>query len=319
MAVAAPTASTPTRPSRLEKIKDILELFGRSKIALFGLFLVGFWLVVALFADDCITRPAHWVGCAIGDLETYDITTPWLARYSPVEQFRGNVRTPPSADHWLGTDRQSRDLWARLAYGSRIILTLAPASVLVALIVGGTLGVIAGYYGGIIDEITMRGLDAMMALPQVLLYLVIVAALGPSRVNIVLAITIGGAPGIARLVRSLTLDLKTRDFVAAAETRGESPWYIMFIEILPNASGPIVIDAMLRVGYAIFSIGTLGFLGLGLPPPAPDWGSMVNTGRTAIQQGSPWEALSACFAIAMLVVGLNLLADGLNEETQRYR
>ncbi len=178
---------------------------------------------------------------------------------------------------------------------------------------------IAGYYGGIIDEITMRGLDAMMALPQVLLYLVIVAALGPSRVNIVLAITIGGAPGIARLVRSLTLDLKTRDFVAAAETRGESPWYIMFIEILPNASGPIVIDAMLRVGYAIFSIGTLGFLGLGLPPPAPDWGSMVNTGRTAIQQGSPWEALSACFAIAMLVVGLNLLADGLNEETQRYR
>ncbi len=319
MAVAAPTASSPTHPSRLDKIKDTLEVFTRSKIALFGLLLVGFWLVVALFADDCITRPAHWIGCAIGEIETYDVTTPWLGRYSPVEQFRGNVRTPPSADHWLGTDRQSRDLWARLAYGSRIILTLAPASVLIALIVGGTLGVIAGYYGGVIDEITMRGLDAMMALPQVLLYLVIVAALGPSRVNIVLAITIGGAPGIARLVRSLTLDLKTRDFVAAAETRGESSWYIMFIEILPNASGPIVIDAMLRVGYAIFSIGTLGFLGLGLPPPAPDWGSMVNTGRRAIQQGSPWEALWACLAIAMLVVGLNLLADGLNEETQRYR
>ncbi|MGB0386127.1 MAG: ABC transporter permease [Ardenticatenaceae bacterium] len=319
MAVAAPTASSPPRPSRLEKIKDSLEIFLRSKIALLGLFLVGFWIVVALFADDCILRPAHWIGCATGEIETYDITTPWLARYSPVEQFRGEVIKPPSAEHWLGTDRQSRDLWARLAFGSRIILTLAPASVLIALIVGGTLGVIAGYHGGVIDEITMRGLDAMMALPQVLLYLVIVAALGPSRVNIVLAITIAGAPGIARLVRGLTLDLKTRDFVAAAETRGESSWYIMFVEILPNASGPIIIDAMLRVGYAIFSIGTLGFLGLGLPPPSPDWGSMVNTGRKFIQAGSPWEALWACLAIAMLVVGLNLLADGLNEETQRYR
>jgi peptide/nickel transport system permease protein len=187
------------------------------------------------------------------------------------------------------------------------------------LIIGGTLGVVSGYYGGIIDEIIMRALDALMAFPTILLYLVIIAALGPSPTNVVLAITIAGAPGIARLVRSLTLDIKTRDFVAAAETRGEHPLYIMFVEILPNARGPILIDATLRIGYAVFAIGTLGFLGLGLPPPSPDWGSIVNAGRTFIQSGHPWDALWGSLAIAMLVVGLNLLADGLNEESQRYR
>jgi peptide/nickel transport system permease protein len=189
----------------------------------------------------------------------------------------------------------------------------------IALLVGGTLGVLAGYYGGLVDEIIMRFLDAMMAFPQILLYLVIIAALGPSATNVVLAITIAGAPGVARLVRSLTLDIKTRDYVAAAKTRGESAGYIMFVEILPNARGPIIIDAMLRIGYAVFAIGTLGFLGLGLPPPSPDWGSMVNAGRRFIQSGHPWDALWASLAIAMLVVGLNLLADGVSEESQRYQ
>ena len=165
----------------------------------------------------------------------------------------------------------------------------------------------------------MRFLDAVMAFPQVLLYLVIIAALGPSVVNIILAITIAGAPGIARLVRSLTLDIKTRDYIAAAQTRGESSWYIMFVEILPNARGPILIDAMLRIGYTVFAISTLGFLGLGLPPPSPDWGSIVNVGRSGIQAGQFWEALSASLATASLVVGLNLLADGLQEELNRYR
>ena len=319
MAIAeriTPGAAIPTTtsgPSRWQKTKAGLSILLRSKIALVGLFLVGFWVVVALFADTCLISPPCWFA---GD--QYQ-AAPLLARYSPLEQFRGDTLQGPSAKHWLGTDRQARDLWARLAHGSRIILILAPVSILIALIVGGTLGVMAGYYGGLVDEITMRALDGLMAFPQILLYLVIIAALGPSATNIVIAITVAGAPGIARLVRSLTLDIKTRDFVAAAETRGESPWYIMFVEILPNARGPITIDAMLRVGYAVFAIGTLGFLGLGLPPPSPDWGSIVNTGRKFIQSGHPWDALWASLAIAMLVVGLNLMADGLNEESQRYR
>jgi peptide/nickel transport system permease protein len=308
---ALPTASS--GPSRWQKTQAGLEILLRSKTALVGLFLVGFWVIVALFADTCLISPPCWFAGA-----EYE-ATPLLARYSPLEQFRGENLQGPSAKHWLGTDRQGRDLWARLAHGSRTILTLAPMSIIIALIVGGTLGVVAGYYGGLVDEITMRLLDALMAFPQILLYLVIIAALGPSAINIVLAIIIAGAPGIARLARSLTLDIKTRDFVAAAETRGESPWYIMFVEILPNARGPIIIDAMLRMGYAVIAIGTLGFLGLGLPPPSPDWGSIVNAGRKLIQANHPWDALWGSLAVAMLVVGLNLIADGLNEETQRYR
>jgi peptide/nickel transport system permease protein len=315
MAVAEQTSGVPIplRAARLRKFRDFLALLRRSKTALIGLFLVGFWVIVALFADSCLVTPACWVGGS--DYQA----TPWLARYSPLEQFRGANLQGPSAEHWLGTDRLGRDLWARLAHGARIILTLAPLSVGVALLIGGTLGLLAGYYGGLIDEVVMRILDALMAFPQILLYLVIIAALGPSAINVVLAITIAGAPGIARLVRSLTLDIKTRDYVAAAQTRGESPWYIMFVEILPNARGPIVIDAMLRVGYAVFAIGTLGFLGLGLPPPSPDWGSIVNAGRKFIQAGHPWDALWASAATAMLVVGLNLMADGLSEEIGRYR
>ena len=322
MAVAEQTTgrAIPTvASSRRRKIREAWENLTRSKVALVGLALVGFWVIVAIFADSCLVQPALWGECLTGDPEAYSATTPWLARYSPLEQFRGESLQDPSAKHWLGTDRQARDLWARLAQGSRIILILAPLSVLVALLVGGTLGVISGYYGSLTDETIMRSLDALMAFPTILLYLVIIAAIGPSPANVVLAITIAGVPGIARLVRGLTLDIKTRDFVAAAETRGEHPLYIMFIEILPNARGPILIDATLRVGYAVFAIGTLGFLGLGLPPPSPDWGSIVNAGKSFIQSGHPWDALWASLAIAMLVVGLNLLADGLNEEAQRYR
>src|SRR6266540_2453395 len=271
MAVAEQTTRIPVsaRPSRWQKLRTAVGILARSWTAMVGLVLVSFWIVVALFADTCLVTPACWVGGA-----EYQ-ATPLLARYSPLEQFRGASLQGPSSEHWLGTDRLGRDLWARLAHGARIILVLAPLAVGVALLIGGTL--------------------------------------------VVLAIMIAGAPGIARLVRSLTLDIKTRDYVAAAQTRGENPWYIMFVEILPNARGPIIIDAMLRVGYAVFAIGTLGFLGLGLPPPSPDWGSIVNAGRKFIQAGHPWDALWASAAVAMLVVGLNLLADGLQEELGRYR
>jgi len=164
----------------------------------------------------------------------------------------------------------------------------------------------------------MRLLDAIMAFPAILLYLIIIFALGPSATNVVIAITIAGAPGIARLVRSLTLDIRTREYIAAAKLRGENPFYIMFVEILPNARGPIIVDAMLRIGYAVFAIGTLGFLGVGLPPPAPDWGSMVAQGRLYIWI-NPWPVLWPSLAISSLVIGLNLFADGLREETMRYQ
>jgi peptide/nickel transport system permease protein len=286
---------------------DALSVLLASKTATAGFILVLFWVLVAVFA-------------------------PFLTPYTPLEQDWKSPNVGPSADHPLGTDELGRDLWARLIYGARVVLVILPISdtlwipggtaiwgVVVALIVGVTLGLISGYYGGWIDEVTMRLLDAMMAVPIILLYLIIMAALGASAVNVVLAMTIVGTPGIARLVRSLTLDIRTREYIRAAETRGESPWYIMFVEILPNARGPIIVDAMLRVGYAIFAMGTLGFLGLGIPPPSPDWGSMVAKGREFILAGSPWAAMWPSIAIASLVVGLNLLADGLREESMRYQ
>lgn len=289
------------------RAKEMFVILLSSKIAMVGLVIVLFWVFVALFA-------------------------PLLTPYTPYEQDWKSPNQGPSAEHILGTDELGRDLWTRLIYGARVVLVVLPVSenislpggtaiwgVVVALIIGATLGLIGGYKGGWIDELVMRLLDAMMAIPVILLYLIIVVAIGASAVNVVIAISIVGVPGIARLVRSLTLDIKTREYIRAAETRGESAWFIMFVEILPNTRGPIIIDAMLRVGYAIFAMGTLGFLGLGMPPPSPDWGSMVAKGRAFILTGNPYAALWPSLAIASLVVGLNLLADGIREESMRYQ
>ncbi len=290
---AAALSTYARRPSRLQSLREGLALITSSKVATVGLVVVIFWVVVALFSV---------------------VTT-----LDPYAQDVDAVNSGPSAKHPLGTDDIGRDLLARVVHGSGLVLTLAPISVLCALLVGSTLGLLAGYFGGIVDEIAMRLLDAMMAFPTILLYMIIIAAdLFDRRVNVVLAITIGGTPGIARLVRSLALDIRTRDYIAAAELRAEMPLYMMFVEILPNARGPIIVDVMLRVGYAVFEIGTLGFLGLGVPPPSPDWGSMVARARSFIWT-NPWAVLWPAMAISSLVVALNLFADGLREESLRYQ
>lgn len=277
----------------LARLRDMFSMISSSRVATIGLILVLFWILVAILA-------------------------PVIAPYSPSAQDGQAVNKAPSAAHLLGTDHLGRDLLSRLIYGSRTILTLAPLSVLAAVIVGTFLGLLGGYYGGLIDEVVMRILDAIMAFPTILLYLIIISAIGASAVNVVIAITFVGAPGIARLVRSLTLDIRVRDYIAAARLRGESPFYVMFAEILPNARGPLIIDSMLRVGYAVFAIGTLGFLGLGLPPPTPDWGGMIANARKFIWV-NPWGVLWPTLSIASLVVGLNLFADGLREESTRYQ
>ena len=266
-----------------------------------------------------ISSPKALIG--LGIVSAWILTAilgPFVIPYTPFEQDVDAVNAGPSAKHWLGTDDAGRDLLARLISGGRQTLLLAPLSVLAALIVGVTLGLVGGYFGGIIDEVVMRILDALMAMPTILLYLIIISALGASAVNIVLAITIGSAPGIARMVRSLTLDIRTRDYVAAAKLRGEHPLYTMFVEILPNTRGPILVDAMLRVGYAVFAIGTLGYLGLGMPPPTPDWGSMVQRAHSHIFT-NPWGVLWPAAAISSFVVGLNLFADGWQEARMRYQ
>jgi peptide/nickel transport system permease protein len=307
MAAIEQSVQVVARPSWWQRAWGGLAVLFTSKIAMIGLIIVLFWVLVAVFA-------------------------PLLTPYSPTAQDYKAPNAGPSAAHILGTDNLGRDIWSRLIYGARVVLVMLPIGdkfwlpigtaiwgVLLGLLIGSTLGLMGGYLGGWIDEVVMRLLDAMMAFPVILLYMIIIAAVGASATNVVLAIAVVGTPGIARLVRSLALDIRTRDYIRAAELRGEHPFYIMFIEILPNARGPIIIDAMLRVGYAIFAMGTLGFLGLGLPPPSPDWGSMVAAGRRFILAGSPWAALWPSVAIASLVVGLNLLADGLREESLRYQ
>lgn len=289
------------------KFMETFSVLLSSKTAMVGLVMVVFWFFVALFA-------------------------PLVTSYGPMEQDWKAPNQGPSTTHILGTDELGRDLWSRIVYGARIVLVILPVSdkiwlpggtailgVFASLLIGSYLGLLSGYKGGWADEVIMRCLDAMMSVPVILLYLIIVAAIGASAVNVVFAVAIVGTPGVARLVRGLTLDIKTKDYVRAAETRGESALRIMFVEILPNAKGPIIIDAMLRVGYAIFAMGTLGFLGLGMPPPSPDWGSMVAKGREFILSGSPWASMWPSIAIASLVVGLNLLADGLREEMSRYQ
>jgi len=306
-ATATEKVEVEARTGGLRRICQGLSIILASKIAMVGLALVLFWVFVAIFA-------------------------PLLTPYTPLEQDWKAPNQGPSRVHILGTDELGRDLWSRLIHGARVVLVLLPITenlwipggtalwgVFVALIIGTTLGLLGGYYGGWIDEVVMRLLDAMMAIPIILLYMIIMAALGASALNVVIAITIVGTPGIARLVRGLTLDIRTREYVRAAETRGENPWYIMFLEILPNARGPIIIDATLRVGYAIFAMGTLGFLGLGIPPPSPDWGSMVAKGREFILAGSPWATLWPSVAIASLVVGLNLLAVSVRTRRGKRR
>jgi len=269
-----------TGPTRWRRLQSGLFIVFESRVATIGLFMVLFWVVVGLISF---------------------VWTPYPPNSS---LFAQNL--PPNSVNWLGTDHLGRDTLSRLMVGTQVVLlkTRIPVDgrtvsiplgvaiwgVLGSLALGTFLGQIAGYRRGWWDQGIMQVLDAFVAFPSIVLYLVVIAALSRGDLVVIFAIAITGAPGVARLARSLTMDISTRDYIRAAETRDESRWYIMFREILPNARGPLLVDSMLRVGYAIFAIGTLGFLGLGLPPPDPDWGSMVNDARRYMFS-SPWGVI----------------------------
>jgi len=260
-----------------------------SPMTLSGLGIVLFWIVVALLA-------------------------PLLAPYHPNATDALAVTHPtPSAAHWLGTDHIGRDILSRMLWGARRVLTVAPVAVLGAAITGTLLGLCAGYYRGAIDLVISRIADILLSFPVIILYMIVLAMFGSSAFNIILVIAVTKAPIIARIVRGLTLELRERDYVAAAKMRGETALHIMLVEILPNARGPLIVDMCLRMGYTTITIGVLGFLGIGLPPPDPDWGGMVKDTYGLI---SVWPHMSVipCAAISSLVVGFNLLAIGLRED-----
>ena len=242
---------------------------------------------------------------------------PWFADWPPNYQDVTAIADPtPSAQHLLGTDNLGRDILARIFHGARVSLTLAPAAVLVAYLVGCTLGMLAGYLGGWVDIVISRISDVILAFPVLILYILLITAFGASALNIIIAVTVASWPGIGRIVRGLTLEIKNQEYVAAAQLRGEHILFILVLEILPNASGPLIVDFCLRIGYTIIIIGILGFLGLGLPPPDPDWGGMVKD-TTAMITIWPHMSILPSLAIVSLAVGVNLLADGLREISLR--
>jgi peptide/nickel transport system permease protein len=238
---------------------------------------------------------------------------PQLAPYPPNQLDPMALIDPyPSMTHWLGTDQLGRDILSRLLWGARTVLIVAPVAVLAAAVIGTLLGLISGYRGGLVDTVVMRVGDVLLAFPQIILYLIILAKFGASALNIVLVIAVTKAPIIARIVRAVTLDVKNRDYVAAARMRGESTLHILLVEILPNAKGPLIVDFFLRLGYTTVAIGVLGFLGIGLPPPDPDWGGMIKESYGLLFV-YPHMTLIPAAAISSLVVGFNFLATGLRE------
>ena len=278
---AAPASFARTWARRLARLTE-------SRPAAIGAWLVLFWIVAAVLA-------------------------PVIAPYPPNASNMLAVAHPtPSAAHWLGTDHLGRDILSRILWGARTVLTVAPLAVLGAAILGSLLGLTAGYYRGVIDVVIVRACDIVLSFPVIILYMIILAHFGSSAVNIVAVLTLTKAPIIARIVRGLTLELREREYVAAAKMRGESPLYIMLAEILPNARGPLIVDMCLRTGYNVVIIGALGFLGIGLPPPDPDWGGMVKD-TYGMMSVWPHMALFPCAAISSLVIGFNLLAVGLRE------
>jgi peptide/nickel transport system permease protein len=294
MANAAPALETPTgaspavldvgaRPS--DGWTVVVHRFVRAPLAVAGLVIISVWIVVA-------------------------IAWPLLAPYSPTAIHVDSTFSPPSIQFPFGTDQLGRDVFSRVLAGSRDVLIVAPAATLIGLIAGTLLGLVAGYYGGLLGDVLMRAIDAVMSFPLIVLALLILATFGPSAISVVLVIGFVFAPHTARVVRSVVLGLREMNFVAAAKLRGESDWYILLAELLPNARAPIIVEGTVRVGYAIFASATLSFLGLGVPPPASDWGLQVAEARNFLES-APWMALFPSLAIASLVVAVNLVADGL--------
>ncbi|MDE0304642.1 MAG: ABC transporter permease [Albidovulum sp.] len=349
--------------------KERTGLYGRlfdSPIGMIGFAVVMFWALTAVFADLIVT-------------------------FDSLQQLSGMKNKPPGTPargyegqyFLLGGDNLARDVFSRVVMGSRTVLSIAPAATMFAFMMGITLGLAAGYFGGRLDTALSFLANLVLAFPVILLFYLLVTPeirvtgipvfmaavlfvfpvvffvilinsrtytqpvkrnalvaitlvagawaysglafnmdplgifyMDPNLLNIFVSVVFVNSPTVFRIVRGLTLDIKTRDYVAAAQTRGEGPWYIMLWEILPNARGPLIVDFCLRVGYATILLGTLGFFGLGVSPESPDWGSTINEGRKLLSV-FPHPAVPPAVALMSLVLGLNLLADGLREQSLR--
>ncbi|WP_322056884.1 ABC transporter permease [Paraburkholderia sp. J63] len=246
-----------------------------------------------------------WIVCALAGS--------WIAPHDAYASDPLSSLLPPDHTHWCGTDQLGRDICSRVIVGARDILMIAPLATLTGTLAGTALGLLTGYVEGWAGTLVARALDAVLALPLVIVALLVLAAVGASNLAVVLVIGITFAPLVARTVRAAVLAERHLDYVAAARLRGERAHYVMFAEILPNIWPPIVVEATVRLGYAIFAVATLSFLGFGIQPPSADWGLALAESYTLLAGGAWWTVAFDALAIASLVVAVNLIADSLRE------
>jgi peptide/nickel transport system permease protein len=260
-----------------------------------------------------LTRSAGGVGALLVLAATVGaVFAPVLTPYDPVTIDAPSRLLGPSAEHWLGTDQLGRDTLTRILYGGRVSLAVASCSVLFALLVGGGLGIVAGYRGGWLDAVIMRLADVALSFPAILLAIALIAFLGAGFTNLVLAIGIVYAGPFARVARAAVLTVREELYVEAARSLGSSDWRIVMGAVLPNAAAPLIVEVTLRLAYAILAEAGLSFLGLGTQPPTPSWGLMVADARRFLAL-APWATIAPGLAIMLVVLGFNLLGDGLRD------
>lgn len=269
--------------------QEVWRRLKKNKMAMFGLFILMILFLTAIFAD------------VIADYK--DI----VVKQDIMQRLQG-----PSGDHWFGTDEFGRDVFARIVHGSRISLIVGLISVSISLIVGGLLGAIAGYYGGRTENIIMRFMDIFLAVPNILLSIAIVSALGPSIVNLMIAVGISGIPRYARIVKASVISIRDQEFVEAASAIGGNDVRIILRHIIPNTLAPVIVQATLGVAGAILATAGLSFIGLGIQPPNPEWGAMLAGGRTYLRES--WHiTVFPGLAIIVTILSLNLFGDGLRD------
>lgn len=293
--VASPAPASPSAPTAEDERaaqKQRLRLMLRSPTFIAGLVIVGMFVIFAIFGET-------------------------LAPDDPFETDPLDDLAAPSSEHLFGTDRVGRDVLSRVIVGARDILIVAPAATLLGTVLGTALGLVTGYFRGPVDNILSRFIDAFLALPTVIIGLLAIVSLGTSKLTVIIVIGLVFAPIIARTVRAAVLQEREMEYVQAAHLRNERTSYILFAEILPNVMGPILVEFTVRLGYAIFTVATLSFLGFGIQPPAPDWGLQVFEHYGLISGGYWWPVLFPALAIAILVVGVNLIADGIAKAFER--
>ena len=279
---AAGTLDVSARAIRREHLRQLV----RSPAFLIGMTILLWWVVCALFGKT-------------------------IAPYNPIAGSLTQFNNPPSSAHWFGTDSLGRDVLSRVIVGARDILIISVLATLLGTIVGTSIGLALGYFRGAVDNVFGRIIDAVLALPIVIIAFLFVVAVGPSTTTLILVIGFVFALIIARTVRTAVLQERELDYVAAARLRDESNLHIMFAEILPNVLGPIMVEFTVRLGYAIFTVATLSFLGFGVTPPTPDWGADIAASYQYLAAGYWWETLFPALAIASLIVAVNLIGDSI--------